>query len=155
MGERKPNNQLGIFDVRELENPIRRNEIRKFIADNKCAVFILDEKVKHHESIKQMEKRACFQYSGMAVTLNGIGMQKFKNTFHRSCSHVDQRMISFDDLQKIFSDNKAIQIFWNRIKMINEFQVKGMGQIIVREQIKVEAKKKNKVKTKSKIKAEV
>lgn len=145
---KQSNHQFGIFDVRELKDSIRRDEILKFIAEKKCVVFILDDEIKHHEVMRHMQKKACFQYAGMAIIVNGVGMEKFKDTFHRSCSYVDQRMISYKDLEKIFVNNKEILFFWKQIReMFGEFQVKGMGQIIIRNKIKgqVEEKVKEKI----------
>ena len=135
----KEKKQLGIFNARGLREFQTREEIVQFVQQNRFFVLFLNENCEHikkHPIIKRMEQKGCGNYSAIAIIINGVGMERFKDTFHRSSTHVDQRMIPYKDFQKIFEGNNEIFAFFDYlVKEFNEIQIKGMKQIFLREKV--------------------
>jgi len=128
--------QLGIFNACGLQEFQTREEIVQFVQQNRFFVLFLNENceyIKKHPIIKRMEQKGCGNYSAIAIIINGVGMERFKDTFHRSSTHVDQRMISYKDFKKIFEEKEEIIGFFDGItKQLGDFQIKGMKQVLLR-----------------------
>jgi len=131
--------QLGVFDACGLQEVRMRNEIFEFVKSNLFFVLLVNDDCKHlknHPIIKRMEQKGFCVYTGIVVTINGLGMENFKDTFHRSSSYVDQRMISYKDFKKIFEGNHDIIEFFEGIaKEMGEFQIKGIKKILLRKKV--------------------
>jgi len=129
---------FGIFNACCLQNADKQTEILQFVEQNKFFVILLKEDceyITNHPIIQQMQHRATGIYTGIAVVVNGVGMEKYKDTFHRSSSYVDQRMIPLNDFKSIFGDRDDIVNFIDIIKEFGEIQIKGIKKVLLRKKI--------------------
>lgn len=143
MGEvKEQNKQLGVFNASNLLELETRNEIFEFVDQNRFFVLMINDfkEIKDHPIIRKMQEKGGFcTYRGIVITINGMGMEMFKDTFHRSSSYVDQKMIPYKDFKKIFEQleqkEEIINFFADIVKNFGEFQVKGMKKIFLREKV--------------------
>lgn len=131
-----PNKKFGIFNACGLKEFDAREEILQFLKDHKYFVLYLNddcEKIKNHPVIREVQRKGGGEYSAIALIVNGKGMEKFKDTFHRSSTYVDQRMVPYKEFKKVFAENQEIVAFFDYLpKEFNDIQVKGMRQIFLR-----------------------
>ncbi len=134
----KENKQFGIFDDRRLLEQETRKEIFEFIEQKRFFILIFtDEEIKNHPIIKQIASKKWWSYKALVVTINGNGMTDFKDMFHRSSSYVDEIMIPYKGLKKIFEKNEdIIKFFDDIIRNFGEFQVRGMKNVFLREKFR-------------------
>jgi|GEM_PF-2790942 len=134
------NKEVGIFNPRQLVlEPETRKEIFEFVNQNRFFVLILNDykEIKCHPVIKQMEQKGYCTYKGIVITINGNGMEVFRDMFDRSISYVDQRMIKPKDFKKIFEPNEdVIKFFDDIVKNFGECQIKGMKKILLQKKFR-------------------
>ncbi len=136
---KQENVNIGVFDVCNLQHAEVRERILQVVSSKKFFILIFNKEcafIKEHPIVQRMEEKGCVKYAGIAITINGNGMSNFKDTFHRSSTHVDQRMFPYKDFKKLFEDNEEILNFINYLNMeYGEFQIKGMKNIFLRDKV--------------------
>jgi len=128
------NPEVGIFGVSSLSVKESRDEIISSVRTRGFFVLILGENremLNKHPAIKKAHKE-CFTYAGIAITINGIGMANFKDTFHRSSTYVDQRMIRNEDFKEVFEDEEVTNFFDNILQEFGGYQIRGMKDMLLR-----------------------
>lgn len=120
-------NEFGVFDFCTIKDKKNYSTILDFIKKNKFLILRLEKNCSVDYEI--FEKR-CGEYSAILIAIDELGMNNFKDMFHRSSSYVDQKMIPPKLFKQMFEDAQVIEFFESIITIRS--QIKGMLQIYLR-----------------------
>lgn len=119
--------EFGVFDFCTIKDQKNHKEIIDFVNKNK---FLLLRLEKNCSVMYEIFEKRCGDYSAILIAIDELGMNNFKDTFHRSFSYVDQRMIPPKIFKNMFEDQVLIDFF--DCIITKRSQIKGILQICVR-----------------------
>ncbi len=122
---KKQKKKFGVFDFCKIKET--QEEIISFVNKNNFLVLYLG---KDCPVMYELFYKRCGDYSAMLIAIDELGMNNFKDTFHRSSSYVDQKTIPPKLFKHMFEDDQVIEFFDGIITQRS--QIKGILKIYLR-----------------------